>query len=218
MELQNMSSKKTGQRLFLIIFVFSFIGYCTAKESNLGLVAKWDDPDHPTKFKLNLPELDHKPSNDEIAFRIVANRVIFALRKGDWELLRKECADTVTLETHMRAYTQDLSPKQIKQLFPDDADDNADFNIAISGSFINTKKPISEKMKKHFMSFCDWVKETYDWPTPPVDVGLNLRFGDLEYLFGPAIEGKVCSNEYWSIRLEMVDGIWRVRSLIMDLH
>jgi hypothetical protein len=164
-------------------------------------------------------------------FAETCGRVIDALRAEDWATLQKECAEEIVFERIQRIYTQRFTAQESKAIFgppdwisddsrnapatqPEDANDR---DVVVTHCVTMSNQP-SEDERHAFHKFCEFVRDSHDRGTPTIEWGKSLRGEEVKTLFGPAIEGKVASNFHWRVQLEEIDGHWRVRKLITEVH
>ena len=169
-------------------------------------------------------------ANDD-EFAETCARILDALRAENWTAFRKECADEIVLERIQRIYLQSLSAKETKELFREPywingdyrngretkPEDDNDRDLMVTHGVLMSRKP-TEDERRAFHEFCRFVRDSYDRESTTVDWGRNIRGDEVKSLFGPAIEGKVASNFKWRVQLEEIDGHWKVRKLITEVH
>ena len=169
-------------------------------------------------------------------FATTCSQILSALRDGSWDRFKSQCADPIVFEEVDRVYLHELPaglPKTLagssdfinddyldgNQTEPLHYSNNRDANdrdILIS-HIIPLNRKLSSDEKRAFKLFCSYVRDSYsDYHGSAQD--LNMQGWEVHSLFGPAIEGKVASNLKWRVELELVDGVWRARKLIVEAH
>lgn len=164
-------------------------------------------------------------------FADTCGRILEAFRAKNWAAFQLECAEEIVFERVQRIYTQNFSTGESKKIFgppdwisndvrnaPATRPEEANDRDVVVIHHVKTTRKLSGDERRAFQKFCDFVRDSYARESAAIEWGKNVRGGEVESLFGPAIEGKVASNFHWRVQLEEIDGRWRVRKLITEVH
>ena len=164
---------------------------------------------------------------DQAGLERFARRVTHALCRKDWNALRPLCASRLVLGLVTCVYRGQLTPEQNKELLSSES-----LNAVLDSSpesgrgrcmalmvTLNTNRALLQKERQEFDEFCGIVKATEtEAHSGWIDISADSVADDHFPFFGPAINGKVCSNDYWRIEMEPRNGEWRVTRLLETLH
>jgi hypothetical protein len=157
----------------------------------------------------------------------VADRVVSALHRKDWNAFRRECAPIIACTSYSAARPGDLPNGVYDKIFGSSASRSDRWTMYVSSDLINTDEPLKSSDRSFFRDFCKYTQRNFLGKTIPenrgsvdrIEVSKNLHDDDeARFLFGPAIRGRIASNAEWRIQMEEIDGEWRVRSLIFAAH
>jgi len=161
---------------------------------------------------------------DNSALLETAQRVVQALQRGDWNAFCRECTPTIIFQDYSRAYPQNY-PKGLydrefgsRLLFDGHSTDYA-MNV-LSRSVKISRSPSKEEQQL-FRKFCHLIvrNQFQDAGVDQISVSLDLADDDeARFLNGPGISGRIANNTEWRIQMELREGKWKVRSLIVASH
>jgi ABC-type transporter MlaC component len=160
----------------------------------------------------------------EKSFRLLALRILNAVRHSDWQDFVQYAADKVAVEQYTRAYLQYYSARHKQRAFTSDLFTEVDIgNEQVScytmvSTLIETSKSVSRRERTYFTRFCRLVKETYTPNLAYIHVGLDVKDDEMKEKSGPSIVGHYASNVNWRIELEKNSGKWRVCKLVITTH
>jgi hypothetical protein len=164
-------------------------------------------------------------------FTTTCSKILSALRDGSWDRFESQSADPIVFEQVIRVYLQQLPgnlPKRLtgsSDFINDDyldgiqtepADESNDRDILVT-HIIPLNRKLSPDEQRAFKLFCSYVRDSYSG-YHGAEQSRNMQGWEVHSLFGPAIEGKVASNLKWRVQLELVNGVWRARKLIVEAH
>jgi hypothetical protein len=152
--------------------------------------------------------------------RAVADRVVDAVRREDWDALRPDAAPVVVFGGYARLYEQ-LIPAADRRWFETDLlFPSADARgrgrpgrYAATYLAVETGGPLGGYERQVFAGFCAVVRDSWRH-----DVGEEEPGAEVRELRGPAAVGKLASNVHYRIEFEREAGRWRARRFLVETH
>ena len=177
---------------------------------------------------LFLDNANAKTEQKRESFDKVSGRVLQSLIEKNWDKLRQDAAPDVVLAQYYRLYSSGWSKQKRSDIFPDmifgpdieeASTEEAPVEIySLAATKIHSSKPISKKQREWFKKFCQYVRSTNSNRPDWIVRGEFIEADDTDILHGPAIKGKVLSNEHWYVEFTFYKNCWVVSRLIIQGH
>jgi len=151
------------------------------------------------------------------------SQITNAIRAANWIQLQPYCLRRLMLVQYVRVNAADTNLPDARHLFPATMFiDGHSFGADVEGyaseyQIIDTRSPLHGPAQKAFFLFCGYVKGSFAHNSPWVKSG-HVTDDEIDAMSGPAIEGKIASNERWRIELVRVAGAWKISRLIVTAH
>ncbi len=178
------------------------------------------------------------PANSNVSdvtkrsFEDATRGILRSLKIANWNEFRHHAASHVQIAEYMLVYLNGdkWTKSQLADLFPPvlfsgrfgkiaRPDTNtAGVLLSSCSLLVNINKPQSQEAQYVFNQFCMNVKDTLTMPPNWVQSGEDIQAMDSMPFTGPAIQGKICSNEHWWVGMAFIRGKWLVTNLVVTGH